>query len=128
MAFDQTASDLALKELCRQVLADPDFVGGAWESAALVIQVQPRKRMFGYVYWPDGSWVAAIPALRRTIEKTQELAAAMQVEGKPGWKTCLLQFIRSNSRIKADFEYDDAARWDVTPGNLQRRVEELRPR
>jgi len=127
--FDQSAADRILDELGRHILADEEFAGKPWQAIALVIGVQPRRRVFGYLYRPDGSWEAAIPVARReTIEKAQELAAAMQVEGQESWKACLLQFLKPGRQMEAEFEYKDQGRWDISPANLEQRVEELRPR
>ncbi|UXN73049.1 hypothetical protein N8D56_18780 [Devosia sp. A8/3-2] len=127
--FDQSGADRILGELARQILSDEEFAGKSWQAIALVIGVRPRRRMFGYLYRPDGSWEAAIPtAMRPTIEKARELAAAMRVDGQESWKACLLQFHNPGPRIKADFEYEDHSRWDISPANLEQRVEEIRPR
>lgn len=126
--FDQAAADTILGELARQIVADEELQGKPWQAIALVIGIRPRRRVFGYLYRPDGSWEAAIPrASRPTIEKAQELAAAMQVDGRESWKVCLLQLMAPGPQIMADFEYDDHGRWDVSPANLESRVEELRP-
>ena len=128
MDFDQAAADRTLHELGQMVIADPEFAGKDWQGITLVIQVEPRKRMFGYRYGSDGKWEGATPEGRPTILKARELADAMKIEGKEGWKTCLVQISRPGPNIKVDFEYDDPNRWDVTPANLEARVEELRPR
>jgi len=128
MDFDQATADRVLHELGQIVITDEEFAGKDWAGITLVIQVEPRKRVFGYRYKSDGGWEGATPAGRPTIMKARELADAMKVDGKPGWKTCLVQISRPGPEIRIDFEYDDAARWDVTPANLNARVEELRPR
>jgi hypothetical protein len=128
MDFDQAAADRVLHELGQLVIADEEFAGKDWQGIALVIQVEPRKRLFGYRYKADGGWEGATPAGRPAILKARELADAMKVEGKDGWKTCLVQISRPGPSIEIDFEYDDPNRWDVTPANLKTRVEELRPR
>lgn len=128
MDFDQAAADRALHELGQLVIADDEFASKDWQGISLVIQVEPRKRVFGYRYKSDGGWEGATPAGRPTILKARELAKAMKVEGKEGWKTCLLQISRPGPKVAVDFEYENPSRWDVTPANLEARVEELRPR
>jgi len=127
MGFDQALRDRTLTELGRLIVAGPDYAGHDWRGIAVVIQIEPRKRLFGYMYLSDGSWTAAIPEPRPAIEKALALAEAMRVEGKAGWKTCLIQISAPDGRMKVDFEYDNPARWDVTPANLEERVEALRP-
>lgn len=128
MDFDQAAADRALHELGQMVIADKEFAGKDWQGITLVIQVEPRKRMFGYRYKADGGWEGATPEGRPAILKARELADAMKVAGKEGWKTCLVQISRPGPAIKVDFEYADPNRWDVNPANIEARVEELRPR
>jgi hypothetical protein len=128
MDFDQAVADRVLHELGQMVLADEEFAGKDWQGITLVIQVEPRKRLFGYRYRTDGSWEGATPDGRPTILKARELAEAMKIEGKEAWKACLVQISRPGPAIKVDFEYNDPSRWDVTPANLKARVEELRPR
>lgn len=128
MDFDQAAADRVLHELGQMVIADGEFAGKDWQGITLVIQVEPRKRLFGYRYTSDGKWESAIPEGRPAILKARELADTMKLPGKDGWKTCLVQISRPGPEIKVDFEYDDPNRWDVTPANLDARVEELRPR
>ena len=39
----------------------------------------------------------------------------------------LLQFNRVTRNVNADFEYENPKRWQVTPKNIDKIVEELRP-
>jgi len=130
MGFDQAVADRTLTELGQQIIADPRYNGQErdWQGIAVVVQVAPRERLFGYIYRPDGSWTAGMPDLDATIEKAIELSQAMRIEGKEAWKTCLIQIQRPGPKLKVDFEYDNPDRWAVTPANLRQKVEELRPR
>lgn len=128
MGFDQALADRTLNELGQQIIADPRYAGQDWQGIAVVVQVQPRQRLFGYVYRPDGSWTAGMPDMDATIDKALALSKAMQLDGKDAWKTCLIQIARPGPQLKADFEYEDGARWNITPANLKTQVEQLRPR
>jgi len=128
MGFDQAVADRTLTELGQQIIADPRYAGQDWQGITVVIQVEPRQRMFGYIYRPDGSWTAGMPDLDATIDKAIDLSQAMRADGKEAWKACLIQITRPGPKLNADFEYDDPARWNITPANLRQKVEELRPR
>lgn len=129
VAFVQNAADLALQELGQSVMTDERLADTPWQAIALVIQIEPRRSLFGYRYHEDGNWRADTPAAaRQTLEKARALAEAMRVPGRTMWKACLLQISRPGPKLKADFEYDDPSRWNITPANLKQRVEELRPR
>jgi hypothetical protein len=51
----------------------------------------------------------------------------LRQEGDKGIIKMLFQFNRMTGKVNADFEYDDASQWQVTPKNLDSIVEELRP-
>jgi hypothetical protein len=128
MGFDQAASDRLLTELGQQIVADRRYAAEDWQGISVVVQVAPRQRLFGYVYRPDGTWSAGMPDMNATLDKAVALSEAMRADGKEPWKACLIQIVRPGPKLKVDFEYDDPARWIVTPGNLKQKVEELRPR
>lgn len=83
--------------------------------------------MFGYVYFDDGSWVARKPKGFDVLDKVTVLRSTMTEDGKPAWKSCLIQIKRSEMDMAVDFEYEDADRWRIDPGNLEQMVETLRP-
>jgi len=120
-------SDQMLIELGAQVIADEEYDGHDWEGIALVIQIEPRQRLFGYMYLPGGDWTVACPALDGVLDKALALAEAMRADGRGAWKACLLRISRAGMRLAVEFEAEDPARWNITPGNLSQRVEELRP-
>src|SRR3546814_10871397 len=64
-----------------------------------------------------------MPDLDATIDKAIDLSQAMRADGKEAWKACLIQITRPGPKLNADFEYDDPARWNITPANLRRSEE-----
>jgi hypothetical protein len=52
----------------------------------------------------------------------------LRQEGDRGIIKMLFQFNRVTRKVNADFEYDNPSRWLVTPKNLDRMIEELRPK
>jgi hypothetical protein len=48
-------------------------------------------------------------------------------EGASGrWKACLIQ-LNSDMRMAVKFEYDDLDRWKLTPDNIDKMIEAIRP-
>jgi hypothetical protein len=79
------------------------------------------------VYAPDGtaSAVASRPSgIMRAVQAYLESTYTPQQQ--PPLKM-LVQFDRSGGRYEVTFEDHDAARWKVTPANIEQISEELRP-
>lgn len=126
--FDQSRADAALHALGQRVLADPNYAGRDWRGIALVIEIGDRRRMTGYVYDAD-DWEAETPNDFDVLEDAEALAAAMD-GGDGRWRRCLLQIKRAEGgapELKAAFDYDGTADWNVTPANVNEMVETLRP-
>lgn len=121
--------DEALKDLCRALVSDPEVVAlPDWQKVVMVGIVEDGSaRMHGYCFNDTGDWEAAAPRRRGTLDLLRNLQAAVQ-ESDPerrAWVSCQLRF-SSDGQVGIDFEYDDAARWAVTPANRTARVEEFR--
>ena len=56
-----------------------------------------------------------------------ELREATQTEGKAPWEVCVIQLRRAGGRLHAEFVYEDATRWRVTPETLDEVAERARP-
>lgn len=124
----QTDTDGLVHALGQSILADAAYAGRDWAGIALVIQLDGRETMSGYVYSADGDWEAGIPRSFDIVDDADALRSAMAEDGKGKWKTCLIQIRRPGPKLAIDFDYDDVDRWAITPANLEARVEELRPR
>lgn len=120
-----TSNDLVL-ELGRVIVGDPAYAD-PWDALSLVIQLDQRKRMFGFVYLGNGDWEAQTPDSFDALKLADRLRETMRHQHGSQWKACLVQIHRADLRVLIDFEFDDADRWQVTPANLEARVEELRP-
>ncbi len=101
-----------------------------WEEFSLVLGFNGDgvNDTYGYSYDGDGRWKAfsVRPSL---ISKEAEAYRKWlrQKDDKPFIKM-LFQFNRENNGFNADFEYEDTSRWKVTPANIDRVIEELRPK
>lgn len=125
--MDQVASDRLLMELGQMILADANYVDRDWVGIAVVFQHDPRTRQFGYVYDADGKWEAETPSSFDALRKAGELRTSMAGDDGAMWKSCLVQIKRPGPKLVTDFDWDDGARWAISPANLAARVEELRP-
>jgi hypothetical protein len=82
---------------------------------------------FGYAYDPAG-----VP-LAFTLDSMDAEAAAsnyrewLRQKDDKGVMKMLFQFNRVTRKVNAEFDYDDASRWRVTPKNIDTITLELRP-
>jgi len=56
-----------------------------------------------------------------------ELHDEIKQDGYDGFKSMIFQLESSSNKMKCDFEYDDEKRWVVSPDNIEKMKEELRP-
>ena len=56
------------------------------------------------------------------------LREATAVDGAPRWTACVIQLVREGGRLHAQFAYEDADRWELTPATLDAVAERARPR
>ena len=119
-------ADAKVHELGQAILADDSYTGRDWSGIALVIQLDGRRRMYGYVYGKDGDWEAETPGFD-VLDHADALRQAMNADGKGGWKLCLVQIRRPGPKLNIEFEYDDASRWAVAPADAGAAAERLRP-
>ncbi len=127
-AFDTQAASDVLMAVGQLIVSDKAYQSRPWDSLTVVAKLDGGKSMFGYVYTADGDWAAQAPDSFDVLRRLADLKKAMAKPGEPDWKTCRIQIKRPDLKMHADFDYDDADRWSVTPANLEQRVEELRPR
>ena len=126
-AFQVESASQILMDLGRLIVQDPDYRNADWQAIA-VVAYDGGSAVFGYMYRRDGTWRGQAPHGFDFLDRARDLNKAMTKPGEPGWKSALFQIKRDDMELKAAFEYADASRWRVTPGNLEQRVEELRPR
>jgi hypothetical protein len=118
--------DELLVAVCQSVLAETDPVDG-WSKLMLIGKASGSSASLGgYSFDATGQWKAVSPRGGRTLELLAQLNAAMAADSPTGrpWLACLLRISR-NGEIGADFEYNDAARWAVTPRTMNQRIQEL---
>ncbi len=99
-----------------------------WESHALIAAFEgDALRLSGFAYLHTDDYVAATPHDPQLPRAFLDLREAMRKAGAPGWHACVVRIVRATRRIAVEFEYDDPARWAITPANLARIVRRAKP-
>lgn len=117
-------------EIGRLVVHDEAYLEQPWSSLSLVATMRDENtvQLHGYAYLDGGKTEAVTPRASTVAQRFVELHRAMRERDPRPWKAALMQIWRSNAKVSFFFEYDDAARWRVTPGNFREMREELRPK
>lgn len=87
------------------------------------------RRISGFGYRDGEAPRAATPqaALDTIGARLDELREATRVDGQAPWTVCVIQLRRAGGRLHAEFVYDDAAQWEITPATLAEVAERARP-
>ncbi|MET1755816.1 hypothetical protein ABVV53_10150 [Novosphingobium sp. RD2P27] len=103
--FDSEAASTLVTQLGGEIVRDPFYQSEPWDQLSLVINLDGRKQMFGYVY-SSADWEAAGPDGIEPLVTATKLQQAMQLPGKPTWKKCLVTIDRASAKIDIDFDYE----------------------
>ena len=118
--------DEALIDLCKTLLEDPEIVEQqGWQKLILIGEVNDGDRgMHGYSYDLDGKCLLISPT-PRNLQKLKVMHDVMKADNASGrgWLKCMIRISR-NGEVGADFEYNDAKRWEHTTDNYQERIAE----
>jgi hypothetical protein len=110
------------------LLGDAALATLDWESCALVAAFEDGAlRLSGFAYLPAGDYVAATPKEPQLPDAIRALRDAMKQSGAPEWGACVIRIVRATRKITVEFEYDDPARWAITPATLAQVAERARP-
>ena len=110
---------------------DEDTEHSTWSTFSIVFEIDEDGDVFstyGYAYTAEGAWYAVSvtePAVEETFETY--LSSLLKPDDIQPLKM-LLQFSRTSGCYKTVLEYENAERWQVTPENIDRIVDELRPK
>ncbi|MBP1853424.1 hypothetical protein [Rhizobium halophytocola] len=99
-----------------------------WEEFSLVIAFEDDRvsETYGYSYDANGDWEAIAIRPRLVREEAAAYRDWLKRENDKALIKMLVQFNRSSNGYNVDFEYDNPARWNVTPSNLSEITEKLR--
>jgi hypothetical protein len=122
-------SDDVTAGLIRALVENMKGAGDDWASLAMVLDLSGGRirGTHGYAYSPDGtvSAVASRPSgIRLAVDAYLE--CYVEPDQEPPL-AILVQLGRTSGTYEVTFEHDDAARWKVTPANLETISEVLRP-
>lgn len=87
------------------------------------------RRISGFGYRDGEPPRAATPETEADAigARLDELREATRAEGKDPWSVCVIQLRRAGGRLHAEFVYEDAERWAITPATLAEVAERARP-
>ncbi len=97
-----------------------------WQKLVLIGEVTDAStKMFGYSYSLNGEGKLTSPSLDFDMDKLDALYETMKSENPKGrgWLKCMIRISRAGE-IGADFEYNDAKRWEHTTDNYLERIKE----
>ena len=119
--------DEALIDLCKAFLRDSKLTSqNGWQKLVLICEVDDDSTsVFGYSYDLSGSGKLTAPSIDFSTDQVQALYAVMKADNPNGrgWLKCMIRISR-NGEIGADFEYNDAKRWEHTTDNYKERIAE----
>jgi hypothetical protein len=121
--------DELIERLALAVAADDALLLDGWKHLVLVSQIEAgTPDMTGFCYTGDGRAVPVAPADFAIFDVIGALRDAMadSDRGRP-WQAALFRVDRASGKVTAEFEYDDPARWAVTPDNVAARSREFAP-
>lgn len=115
--------DDCLRRLTEKVAADEVLWPKGGEHLVLVSQIEAgTPDLTGFCYWQEGS----VPVSPRDFSIFDVLEQMRELENPP-WVAAFFRWDRSTGEVMAEFEYENSARWAVTPTNVQERAREWRP-
>lgn len=125
---ERADAEQLIERIAGMIIADERYADCKWSGVSVVIVVDgDASQITGYSYDLQGRPQAGTPRNPEIHDRFIELQAAMRASGRAEWKTCLLQIRRDSLKARVDFEYDDAARWKVTPRTINIMPMRLRP-
>ncbi|MGY1410669.1 MULTISPECIES: hypothetical protein [unclassified Luteimonas] len=122
--------DTLVRGIGELLLRDIATAGHDLDGYALIADyADGARRLSGFGYRDGHAPVAATPKTEAdTIgARLDELREATQLEGQAPWTVCVVQLQRAGGRLHADFVYEDAERWRITPETLDEVAERARP-
>ena len=121
-------SNALIMAVGQAIVTDPKVDAEPWDGYALIASYTGAGRTLSGFRYRDGQ--PPQPATPRSAELDQHIDAlriATQVEGKDPWGACVIRIVSATGKITADFAYEAADRWDITPDKLAEVAERARP-
>lgn len=121
--------DALVRGIGELLLRDIATAGHELDGYALIADYSDGvRRISGFGYREGQAPVAATPKIEAdTIgARLDELREATRTDGQP-WTVCVIQLRRAGGKLHADFVYEEAAQWRITPETREAVAERARP-
>lgn len=121
--------DQLIAEIARLIVDDRKVAAQPWDKYALIAFHGHGgvSKLNGFRYDGDGAGEPATPESFEIEDRLDELREATRIDGKPAWGACVFRLDRASNRVTADFAYEDAGEWEVTPATAAAIAERARP-
>lgn len=116
-------------DIIRQIVNGTESLRDSWSGLSVVIGFDDDgdpDNSYGYAYYPNS--VEAIAPAPWDLEAAIGGYLNTVYKDSPRPRKMLIQFNRPSGRYNIEFEDKDPGRWQVTPANIDRIREELRPK
>jgi hypothetical protein len=105
------------------LLGDENVAGQDWDAVSLVINLDGRRSLFGYLYDAGGNADPLVLEESDLLDYVEELRELMAADGEP-WKAVMVQFVEGELRFTFDA---DGTAWSLDGDNTGAMVDALRP-
>lgn len=121
--------DQIIHEIGSKLVKDIDGRKKGWAHLVIVANIENNDpEMTGFAYFENGEHEPYAPRDFSILRLLVDLRKAMATDDKvEPWQSALFRVDRDSEEIDAEFEYDKADRWAVTPKNVEQRAAELSP-
>ena len=129
---DTTTKDALVRAIGELLLRDIATAGHDLDGYALIASYTDNgvRRVSGFGYRDGEPPLAATPKTEvdAIAARLDELREATQVANEAPWTVCVIQLRRAGGKLHAEFVYEDAAQWAITPATLDAVAKRARPR
>jgi hypothetical protein len=113
-------------QLMQALLDDPEIAVAHWQGVVIAgVVADGWRSLSGYAFDAAGQEEAVAPRGGVAMRYLQALNDDMFEDTGRRWKSCLL-IMRHGTTFSAEFEYDDAGRWAISPGTLEAQIAAFR--
>lgn len=122
-------SNALIMAIGQAIVSDPKVDAEPWDGYALIASYADggARTLSGFRYRDGQPPAAATPRSAELDERIDALREATKVEGKEPWGACVIRIVAATGKITADFAYEAAGQWDITPDTLAEVAERARP-
>lgn len=117
-----------VQDIGHSIVDSPRIVSQDWRELVMIAIVHDdHASMSGFAYDSGGKARPVTPGGGTTLQQVQALREAMSLDGQMPWQACMIRINRRSGKIHVDFEYEQPGKWEITPTNVRKKAEELRP-